>query len=361
MMKKVLFFIQNFSRAAGSERVTSIIASNLARIGYNVTVLSICGEHSCAFPIDEKVRLTTLINKKEINDKKSFWIILKKLNDFFKRNKVDICIDVFASLAIFTLPLKKIFGFENITWEHFNYYADVGMNRIGRRLSALFSDRIITLTKEDKEAYKNNLNIRGKICYIYNPTPFPNETVNNAIRERLIISVGRLTYQKGFDRLIKVWSLIEQKTDWKLIIIGEGEDREVLQKMVDDRHLKNVFLTGLVKNIDNMYKKASLYVSTARFEGLPMTMIEAQSFGLPIVTFDYKTGPKEIVVDGQNGIIIHKSDEHIMIKKMSEEIIKLTKNMDMIEHMSQMALRKSRQYDIEKIMSKWRRVIEETK
>ena len=107
MVKKIVFFIQNFSRPAGSERVTSIIASELSKKGYDVTVLSICGDNTCFFEIDEKIKLYTLIDSEAVENKKQFFTVLRKLKDFYKANKVDIVIDVFAALSIYTILLKK--------------------------------------------------------------------------------------------------------------------------------------------------------------------------------------------------------------------------------------------------------------
>ncbi|MBR6148811.1 MAG: glycosyltransferase family 4 protein [Lachnospiraceae bacterium] len=360
MIKNIVFFIQNFSRPAGSERVTSIIASELSKRGYDVTILSICGDNTCFFELDEKVRLYTLIDSETVDNKKQFFKVIHKLSEFYRNNKTDIVIDVFAALSIYTILLKKRFGLKNITWEHFNYKINTGMNRLGRQLAVRYSDQIVTLTKTDMEYYIESNKIRGKITYIYNPSPYQNVDLTDIEKERknLIISVGRLTYQKGFDRLIEVWRLVEPKCDWELLILGDGEEREKLQDQIDKYGLKRIKLMGNVKHIEEYYRKASIYVSTARYEGLPMTMIEAQSFGLPIISFDYDTGPKEIIFDEKDGIIIHKDEDGIMIKNMSEKLVKCIGDVINIQKMNINARIKSKEYDMENIINRWLEVVE---
>lgn len=360
MIRNIVFFIQNFSRPAGSERVTSIIAGELSKRGYNVTVLSICGDNTCYFELDEKVRIYTLINKEAVDNKRQFLTVLKKLKEFYKTNKVDIVIDVFAALSIYTILLKKKYGFKNITWEHFNYKINTGMNRLGRQLAVRYSDQIVTLTKTDMEYYTENNKIRGKITYIYNPSPYQNVDLTDIEKERknLIISVGRLTDQKGFDRLIEVWKLVEPKCDWKLLILGDGEDREKLQEQIDKYGLKRIKLMGNVKNVEDYYRQASIYVSTARYEGLPMTMIEAQSFGLPIISFDYDTGPREVIADKTTGIIISQTNENEMINAMGKAIQSIIDNNVSRQNMCEKVQCTSSRFNADCIARKWSSIID---
>src|SRR5690606_30927743 len=114
-----------------------------------------------------------------------------------------------------------------------------------------------------------------------------------------IIAIGRYTFQKGFDKLIEIWNQFVKEyripSGWKLQIIGQGEDQELLERLIKKYELKNVELVGPTSNIGLYYSEASFLVMTSRFEGLPMTLIEAQSYGLPIISFDCLTGPSEVL------------------------------------------------------------------
>lgn len=355
--KKIVFFIQNFGRPAGSERVTSIVANHLIDAGYNVSILSICGDNTAYYPVNESIRLYTLIDKPDVDNRKMFFQVLGNLKKFYQENDIDICIDVMSSLSIYTILIKKRFGLKNVTWEHFNFKINTGMCWYGRRFAMRFSDQIVTLTNTDKRYYCNNKRIKSAVEYIYNPTPYPSAMMHN-FDNKQIISVGRLNNQKGFDRLIEVWTLVEPETDWELKIYGEGEDYEQLLSKIKNAGLKQIHLNCAVKNIDEQYMNSSLYISTARYEGLPMTMIEAQSFGLPIVSFEYDTGPSEIITDGVDGYILNSDDEQDLFRKTAGKLLELINNEATRKEMSIKAKENSKRFENSVIIKKWLEILE---
>lgn len=358
-MKNIIFFIQNISRPAGSERVTSIIASELAERGYGVSIVSICGNNTCYYPLNSKIKLYTLFNQNELDNRKFFLKVLNKLNSFYKHNKIDVCIDVFAALSIYTLIMKVRYRFKNVSWEHFNYKINTGMNKLGRKLAIRFSDAIVTLTNTDKNYYTKNNIVKGIIMCIYNPSPYQNVSDRLLNKEKIIISVGRLNYQKGFDRLVKLWSIVENKTNWQMLIFGEGEELQNLQELILKMGLKRIKLMGATKNIDYYYSIASLYISTARFEGLPMTMIEAQSFGLPIISFDYDTGPREIIKNNINGIIVQENTESKLIYSTAYKLLGLLNSPEVICKMSIASKKSSVRFSTKLIIDKWDNLLKE--
>lgn len=358
MKKRIVFFIQNISLPAGSERVTSIIASNLADRGYDITIISICGNGTCYYPLNKKVSIYTLIEQPDVDNRKLFFKVLYRLTRFYKNNKVDICIDVFAALSIYTLILKKIFKFKNISWEHFNYKINTGMNKLGRKLACRFSDQIVTLTETDKKYYQNNNKISGRIDYIYNPSPY--QVIKEIPeKENFIISIGRLTYQKGFDRLIDIWAGIEDKTECYLYILGEGEEKNALQSKINEKGLKQVKLLGNIKNIEEYYKKALFYISSARYEGLPMTMIEAQTFGLPVISMDFDTGPRDIISNGTDGYIITGKNIKTVKILFSKKILELLNDKEKLKLLNKNALKAAGRFSEEEIIKKWLYILEE--
>lgn len=358
MKKRIVFFIQNISLPAGSERVTSIIANNLAEIGYDIIILSICGNGTCYYPLDKRISIYTLIEQPNVDNRKLFFKVLYRLIKFYKNNKIDICIDVFVALSIYTLILKKIFKFKNISWEHFNYKINTGMNKLGRKLACRFSDQIVTLTETDKKYYQNDNKINGKIDYIYNPSPY-HIIKKVSDKDNFIISIGRLTYQKGFDRLIDIWAAIENKTACYMYILGEGEEKDTLQAKINEKGLKHIKLLGNVKNVETYYKKALFYVSSARYEGLPMTMIEAQSFGLPIISMDFDTGPRDIISSGNNGYVIIGEDIKIVQNLFSKKILELINDKEKLKLLNKNALKAAERFSEEKIVKKWIYILEE--
>lgn len=321
---KICFLIYNISNSAGSERVTSLIANELAKRGNNIHILSICGTNKCHYELHDNIKVHTLFKKtNNINYKINYFRILAKIYAFYKKNNFDLSIDVFANMSLFSIPIKKKLKFKNITWEHFNFYSHNGKIKFSRKLSCKYSDALITLTSEDINAYKKNIKkINCYIDYIYNPTPFCNND-KSKLDNNIILTVGRLTYQKGYDMLLDAWDIVYKKNKkWKLLIVGTGEEEENLKNKCKKMNLKNISFEGRSSNIENYYKNSSLFVSTSRYEGLPMCMIEAQSYGLPIVSFNCKTGPSEIVDNNKNGFLIDNFD----IEELASKILELINN-----------------------------------
>ena len=353
MNVKIVFFIQNFSRAGGSERAVSLIANELANRGYDISILSICGDNTCFFNLNDKINLYTLVNEKDVDNRKDFIKVLWRLKKFYSEHSFNICIDVFASLSIYTLLLKKCFNIKNITWEHYNYLNNMGLNKIGRKFAIGYSDLIVTLTESDRNNYlANNKKLKKeKIYSIFNATPYPNANCSG-MREKFVIAIGRLEKLKGFDQLLDIWNRIfEEFPEWKLLIIGEGDEHNNLLSLINEKKILNAELLGKRNDVDSIYSKASIYVSTSKREGLPMTMIEAQSFGLPIVSFDYETGPKEIITDGEDGYIIGQGIDRN--KQAADKLSKIMSDNNLWKYMSQNAKKNSDRFDINNIGDEW--------
>lgn len=346
---KICFFIYNISNAGGSERVSIVIANELKKRGYDVSILSVCGTDSF-YEINSEIPIEIIYKgEHNISSKNKYLDILKNAYKYHKRNKTDIVIDVFASRSLISIPLKMFLNIKNITWEHFNYSAKIGLNPLGRKLACRYSNKIITLTSEDISLYKeDNRNIKADIEYIYNPNPYEGSDVSD-LNNNNVITVGRLSNQKGYDMLLDAWKIVEKSCDFKLLIVGDGEEKESLKKKASDLNLKNVEFLGVTNDVPKFYKKSSIYVSSSRFEGLPMCMIEAQSFGLPIVSFKCKTGPSEIISDTISGYLVENGD----YKMLAEKLLLLINNRELLKKMSFEARNQSYRFNIDSIINKW--------
>lgn len=352
---KICFLINNISRPGGSERVTSIIASEMVKKGHDVHIFSICGENKCFYDIDKRVTLFTQFLNKEVDNKKMYFLVLFKLLKYYKENNIQISIDIFSSLSLYSIPIKLIKGIKVVTWEHFNFYVNTGMNKIARKLACKFSDYIITLTEEDRQNYYTNIKkIRANIKCIYNPSSYSNSEISK-LGNKIVLTVGRLTYQKGYDMLLRAWKIIEDKSDWKLIIAGDGEEKSNLIRLKNQLKIESIEFIGAVSDIDKYYKNASIYVSSSRYEGLPMTMIEAQKFGLPIVAFDCKTGPAEIIKHEVDGLLV-KCNE---IESLANNILNLINSPQERRELGKNASKNSERFNINLIINEWEFIIKE--
>ncbi|MFU1858152.1 glycosyltransferase family 4 protein [Sphingobacterium sp. NGMCC 1.201703] len=311
--KNIAFYLGDFKRSGGTERSCIAVANELAMSSkHNVFVIVTNKEsENPFFEINQNVSIIYL----EIeNCKREYFSLSKRLKTALKKYQIDILVAVEIMSILFLMPifLAKKMGLSKIklfVWEHFNF--TVSLNRklrtYLRKFAANFADVIIVLTQKDIQLWKDKLNVKAKMISISNPSPFSvsNQKYNELSRN--VIAVGRLTYQKGFDRLLDIWSEFIQRSpasDWKLQIIGSGSDESKLKEQAEKLKIsQSVEWISNTPNVKAFYENASFLAMTSRFEGLPMTLIEAQSFGLPIIAYNCLTGPAEVITE-ESGILI---------------------------------------------------------
>lgn len=214
-------------------------------------------------------------------------------------------------------------------------------------------DRIVVLTEEDRSTRwaKNK-----RVCVIHNPIRYLNADKSSLTNKR-ILACGRLCYQKNFASLIRaIRPVIDRFPDWRLDIIGEGEEHASLQDEITRLSLSdNVFLRGNQTNVQEWMTNASFLVMTSRFEGFPLVLIEAMNCGLPLVSFACPTGPKDIISDGVDGFLVPPEDE----SKLSEHICTLIENETLRKKMGAAALKKAERFHIDSITKQWMTLFED--
>jgi glycosyltransferase involved in cell wall biosynthesis len=204
--------------------------------------------------------------------------------------------------------------------EHMNYWSHSPLQRrlIRRRYPAL--DALVVLTKHDLEQYRRVL---PSVRVVQIPNAIPEaHGPRSGLTEPVAIAGGRLTSQKGFDRLIPAFGIAARKhPDWTLVICGRGPKRKQLERLVEEHGLADkVVLRGPVPDFEEQLESASLFVLSSRFEGLPMVMLEAMSKGLPVVAFDCPTGPAELIDQRSDGILVREGDVDGLAAAMEELI-----------------------------------------
>ena len=217
-------------------------------------------------------------------------------------------------------------------------------------------DKFVVLTEED----------RGYWGALPNMEVIPNAALFIAPayatqNEKRVIAVGRLDYQKGFDRLIEAWALVQQNEafrDWRLDIFGQGEWREMLEQMICERGLQQTArINPPSKQIGAEYAASSLLVMSSNYEGFPMVMIEAMACGLPVVAFEFKCGPKDIITDHQNGIRVEEGN----IPALADAMMELMQNSELRKRMSLEARKVTETYSEERVMRRWVTLFESLK
>lgn len=359
-MKHICFFSGDITNSGGTERVGTIIANELAKCTdrYKVSFVSLVEKRDKPFfDISDNIDRFKLYDE-PVRGLTHIVQICHRLKKVVKNNNIDILIDIDGILDMYSLVVKKFTKVKVISWEHFNFYQHpaVGHRKYTRRLAGKYADAIVTLTKADVSYYKDNINIRCPITYIHNPVMSLSEQHIYNSDSKIILSVGRLTSQKGFDMLVDVAKeIFKDDNEWKWIVLGEGEDRPILEEKIKQYNLQDrIILKGNVSNVNDYYKETGIFVLTSRYEGLPMTLLETKPFKLPAVSFDIKTGPNECILNDENGFLI----EPFNIQDMSEKVKLLMNNRDLRQNFSDNALMDTDKFDLRSIMDKWNEVLE---
>ncbi|WP_151835348.1 glycosyltransferase family 4 protein [Acinetobacter junii] len=353
-MRKVCFLIGSISHSGGTERVTTVIANEFANSGEQVHILSLHGGEKPFFEQSSHIVNACLFEHK-ISMKTHFFETISKIRKYLIKNQIDILIVVDSISCVFTVPACIGLDVKHICWEHFNLKVNLGsrFRNLGRWLAARWCDQIVTLTERDKsfwvEKYRN---IEKKMIVIPNPSPFNEVNHVPSLESKMALAVGRLDYIKGFDLLLEAWAIFcKQNQDWTLSIVGGGAEELRLKQIACDLGISSrVIFWGQQKNVDQFYRQASIYCLSSRNEGFPMVLLEAQSYGLPIVAFDCDTGPAEIVLHGENGYLVPTLDIHKLSKG-----IQLMSNLDENEYKKNIQNSKKviQCFNVHSIMLKW--------
>jgi glycosyltransferase involved in cell wall biosynthesis len=356
-MKKICFFISSISLPGGTERVCTEIATQLSKLGYQVTILSMFGSKPF-FELNSAVNLVSVFEEKR-NLKPILPYVVLRLRTKITRISPEVLINVDSALFLYSHTALIGLGIKKVVWEHFNFNASLNasVRVFARRLAAKYSDAIITLTNKDKTTWTTRLTCKVPVFTINNPSPFTpskNKCDNGA---QTVISVGRLTSQKGFDRLLDAWQIVKTRlasNDWDLKIIGSGESKQDLEQRINRLNISSsVKLLPQTNDIQQYYKQASIYCMASRFEGFPMVLLEAQAFGLPLVSYDCETGPSEII-NSENGLLVRNGDKYAL----ANALVRLMTSEKERQTMSAKSLKNSENYSIDVIIRNWTQLFE---
>lgn len=311
-MKKICFLIGNLNNSGGTERVTSIIANELCNHQYEISILNLVNGFNPFFTLDPKVNIYSLYSEK-VSFKKNFIGVAWKIRQFVKKHQIDTLIIVDSISCLFTIPALYGMSLNHICWEHFNFNNNnnVKLRSTARKWAAKHCNYIITLTERDKELWEKGLQkIQAKLITIGNPVSYGSIVHTPNLDFRVILAIGRLTHVKGFDILINAWSKsCRENENWLLRIVGSGEEEKKLKQQAKHLNIQDrVDFIPQTKNVDQYYKTSSFYCLSSRFEGLPMVLLEAQAFGLPLISFDCDTGPSDIIDHELNGWLIENGN-----------------------------------------------------
>ena len=367
---KVVYCINGIYNSGGMERVLMNKANYLVDVlGYEVLIVTSEQKgRAIFFRFSQHIRFIDL-NINYDNDKnKALWVRMlkkqikqrihkKRLDKLLKMERPDICISMFDRDASFLYKIKD--GSKKILEYHFSKNVKLieATNFFTRCLQRIriYSwniwiqkyERFVVLTEEDKRAWKGLSNI---VVIPNGVSFFPNETA--LLQKKRVLSIGRLCNQKGFERLIAAWKIVNDfYPDWQLCIYGDGDKRNELYKSITNLKLDNsIRLFPATSDIGGEYLQSSIYVMSSRYEGLPMVLLEAMSYGIPVVSFACPCGPKDVITHGNDGFLCENGN----IERLADAILVLIADTELRKKMGKSARIKSLQFSQKEVMNLWK-------
>ncbi|PIG91488.1 glycosyltransferase family 4 protein [Gloeocapsopsis sp. IPPAS B-1203] len=303
----------------GAERVLVLLAEGFLQQGHNVAIVTLSGKENDFYQLPPKVtRIALDVMQKSPNlfqaVRNNLYRLLQ-LRRAIQSTQPDVVISFVDQTNITTVLSLQATGYPVIVTEH----CDVGIKYGGaiweklRRITYPRTAKLVSVSQGVDSAFQW-LPARKRMV-IYNPLIIrENQHAANLLQfdlhKQWIVAMGRLTYQKGFDLLIAAFQKIAaQFSDWQLIILGEGELRQELETYVDKLGLSHqVVLPGAVNNPFAILRQAKFFAMASRFEGFPMVHGEALACGLPVISTDCPSGPREIIRDRIDGILVPNGD-----------------------------------------------------
>jgi glycosyltransferase involved in cell wall biosynthesis len=356
-MGKIIIFADDLNQWGGIERVTSSIANGLANHGYQIILINIRGGDNPFFKLDPSITIKSLFRKHDRILLRTPFII-SRLRRYIIEEKPQILITVEAMLALFSVPATIGLSIRNICWEHLNFKVDLGRRgrRIARKIAARYCDDIVTLTEQDKLLWIRGTKVKAQIHTIPDPCPFPVQ-INHTPPEnsRLVLAIGRLTYQKGFDLLLKAWGkVIKAEPDWLLRVVGSGPDEQYLKQISSQLGIsRTVAFVPATSDVQSHYKEAAIYGMSSRFEGFAIVLVEAMAFGVPIVSFDCEAGPAEILT-GTGAALVPPEN----IEELANNILRFIRDPFLRAAISKKEKIRAEEFQIDKIINHWVALLE---
>lgn len=340
----------------GAEKMTALLANEFIR-RYNVVIVSLWYKNNCViYKLNEKVKEVVLLDT-ERRLRYSLPLVCCKMLYILHKYHADLCMAIDSSIY-FLIPVAKLLGIPVIACEHSNLQNRDRNNflyYILRWISTKLSHKIITLTRRDKLAYIEKFHIsEKKVDYIYNfLADYKFKVKDYKMDSNIIISMGRFDRIKGYDLLVEVARIVfSLHSDWQWHIYGTGsrEYIEEIRKKINEYGLQTkLIIKGYEENVKKIYESAGIFVLTSYNEGLPMVLLEAKSYSLPIVAFDCPTGPGEIVENEKSGYLVKCYD----VESMANKIINLIENKNIRKTFSYNAQDNMEKFAKEEIIKKW--------
>lgn len=377
---KIVYVIDSLASKGGAERIISEKMNYLAKqFHYDVSVIT-CYQDPDTMP--NVYYLSNLVKQINLNIPfysqykfkypRRLWVkyslhrkICKRLNEAILNINPDILIGLGYFMGDFICKIKckaskiiesheaRIFTMSDYGLSRF-WFSKIYMQLYRQAYFKTIekkADVVVTLTHGDAKEWKK----AKRVEVIPNFTMMRPQTQLYNSNSKRIIAVGRLEWQKGYDKLLKIWEMVSIKhPDWNLAIFGEGSLENQLKALIKSAKLTNINIYPFTPNISQEYSDSSILALSSRFEGFSLVLLEAMQHGLPCISFDCPYGPSDIIEDNKSGFLIPNND----YVQFAEKLSMLMDRPMLRESISHAAKLKADEYCLNTIMQKWKELFE---
>lgn len=333
-----------FGTGSATGGIRSVVnQANALADRHDVEIVSVFKRRRPPFRLDPRVRRRTLMYRRRNPLKRLLLSLLERLpsrivpEDENRFKDFSLATDLLvrhylrrvdADVVVATRPALNLLAarlgprsLTRIGEDHMNFrsYKPKLAGAIRRWYPAL--DAVTVLTTPDASEYRSALGAAARVEQLPNMVPAATEEPAPLIA-KVIVAAGRLTRQKGFDMLVDAFARVhEAHPDWQLRIYGQGPLRDTLSEQIDRHGLTgHVRLMGTTRRFERALREGSMFVLSSRYEGLPMTVLESMTQGVPVVAFDCHTGPSDIITHGEDGLLVPPARPAELAQAMCELI-----------------------------------------
>jgi glycosyltransferase involved in cell wall biosynthesis len=376
----ITFLVDDAFGGGGVARTVANLANHLAR-RHPVRVISFRRKRRATrFPLDRSVRVTVVRDQRRGRtagnaltralDRRPSRLrprpsttTMSLLSDLQLRHAIrsvrsGVLVSCRPSLHLAAVTFAR-WEVKTVGWDHLNFPARLGKAGQFEVLSAALPrlDAYVVLTEEDAADYRQSSpGARTDIRVIRNSLSWPVAAEQAAHDSKVIVAGGQLIRRKGFDRLVRAFAPVAAThPDWQLHIYGRGRHRRIIRPLIDRLGLgSRVRLQGFTADFASVLTSASVFAMSSRSEGFPMALLEAMSVGLPIVVSDCPRGPREIIRDGHNGLLVPAGDT----TAFGSALRRLIEDPALRQRLGAQARIDAEQYTLDAVAADWERLFD---
>jgi len=354
---KIAIVISDITKKGGAENIFINLANLFfEQLGHDISIISYYNKNSCSISkIDERVK-SVFLNIFKYSKGQSFFKKMQHrqyskilLRNYLNEGNFDVVVGVGAAVTVHLAEISKKLKAKVIGTERTPYDEHSLKVKLKRRVLYKNLAYLQVLTREDEKRFKR---------FVKNVKVIPNlmqkfSNESSSLENKIVMGLGRLTEQKGFSYLVDAFEIvIDKHPDWKLKIVGEGEQRGLLEKKIRERGLgRNILLQGyLAPNlVSKEFLSSSIFVLSSLYEGFGLVLLEAFKFGLPIVSYNCKSGPSEIIDEGKNGYLVKPKS----IQGLADKINVLIENEELRKKFGANGLNRVKDFSVGEILPLW--------